>query len=702
VIDGYVVGATVCDADGHCAVSGANGEVSADFDGTALTSTGGKVDINQNGIADSFEPDAVTMKAPAGYTLITPITTLVAEGADPQKLAEVTGMDVDTLLNTDPIAANNPDLIKLYQTTAVVIQNNAEKNLITQINTYTPTQTSTTVLPDVNNDVTATMSPGVTLYATLAKNSVTDYTTKNFIDYIVSSSAASAADLDVVLETNRMTMTTPSTTTTGNLATTYTTTTVTGDMNTTTTVTTTTPTTTTTTSTSGNILPDIDGTSTSSTSTSATSLELEPNSGTSTASTDTLPKFSSEPVYTLPQYVVKIAGSEIEVNKIDDHNFEFKSPVYFNINDGEEFNLTVESDFNFSSVFDDTVATDGNYYGTIFLHYYDEDNSSVEMNLTIKNVKFKIYGSKLTNIYFVADETEFNLTSPEANDTATVADDYTFNAYEANLTDVILNDGNLGTIKDDIVSINNNDFNTTNHDYVINYQLSFAGITDNVKGKYKIIDSVAPTLDINNGEPWILPRNTDVNITVGTTNKDADTATCTVDPSGGLSCKIDSTGNVYLEGKTDDALEKLDSTITLTDSDGNEVSKSIVIEILDPADTALVQNWDLDSDADGNYSDKKIFMEINGTVSTDDIVDVNTTATDVPNGSPENNVTVYLYKDQDALNGNGGDYIKFIFDADVYGDNDVFVLKNDDGKVVKFRVGDVTSSNNSFYFTDNY
>jgi hypothetical protein len=95
---------------------------------------------------------------------------------------------------------------------------------------------------------------------------------------------------------------------------------------------------------------------------------------------------------------------------------------------------------------------------------------------------------------------------------------------------------------------------------------------------------------------------------------------------------------------------------------------------------------------DGNYSGYHIEMNLTGSLDNN-VVEVNTSA-DLVTGDPENNVTVYLLNSKDDAD----NFIRFIFDANVYKSNDVFVIKRGDGKEVKFRVGDVDVSNNSFYF----
>ena len=92
VVDGYVIGANVCDENGVCASTEKDGIAKAAYTDTTLIATGGYIDINANNEIDDNDiklPDTFTLKTPAGKSVISPLTALIANGADANKLAEV-------------------------------------------------------------------------------------------------------------------------------------------------------------------------------------------------------------------------------------------------------------------------------------------------------------------------------------------------------------------------------------------------------------------------------------------------------------------------------------------------------------------------------------------------------------------------------------------------------------------------------------
>ena len=190
-----------------------------------------------------------------------------------------------------------------------------------------------------------------------------------------------------------------------------------------------------------------------------------------------------------------------------------------------------------------------------------------------------------------------------------------------------------------------------------------------------------------NGEKFIVAKNSDINLTIGKANKTG--AECKVEGIS-LSCKILSDKSVKLQGKTPDSEQISNILITLTDGDYKD-SKSLNLEVLKPATNSFLSNWDLNSSKDGNYTENKVAISYKGSVGT--TIDVNSSVSPLPTGSPENNVSVYIYKSKtDSSN-----YIKFVFDGAVYKSNDVFKIKNSDGVAI-FRVGDITKSDNTIYF----
>jgi hypothetical protein len=138
VIDGYVIGSHVCDASGICADTNENGIAAQSFANTVLTAKSGYIDVNGNHQIDDSDinlPNDFTLKTPAGKTIITPITDLIANGADPVKLAKTLGINVNDLY-TDPIATNNVELAKIFQMIYIAKTTNKETELVNKINSY--------------------------------------------------------------------------------------------------------------------------------------------------------------------------------------------------------------------------------------------------------------------------------------------------------------------------------------------------------------------------------------------------------------------------------------------------------------------------------------------------------------------------------------------------------------------------------------
>ena len=149
VVDGYVIGANVCDANNVCATTDNNGTAIAKFADTVLTSKGGYIDVNGNNQIDDNDialPDNFTLKTVAGKSVISPITDLIANGANPAKLAEILGIDENELYN-DPIATNNIELAKAIQIVYALKAENKEDAFIQKINNFTFESTPNTDLP---------------------------------------------------------------------------------------------------------------------------------------------------------------------------------------------------------------------------------------------------------------------------------------------------------------------------------------------------------------------------------------------------------------------------------------------------------------------------------------------------------------------------------------------------------------------------
>jgi hypothetical protein len=129
---------------------------------TTLTSKAGYIDVNNNAKIDSDVdiplPDTFELKAPAGVSVISPISDLVANGADKAKLAAILGVD-ENVLFSDPIATNNIDLAKAIQIVYALKSVNKETDLVAKVNSYQVTQNasqsaSQTDLPTFDQTVT--------------------------------------------------------------------------------------------------------------------------------------------------------------------------------------------------------------------------------------------------------------------------------------------------------------------------------------------------------------------------------------------------------------------------------------------------------------------------------------------------------------------------------------------------------------------
>ena len=165
VIDGYIMNATVCDANNVCAQTDATGSATAAFDiSTQLTSTGGTIDANNNQLDDDAI-SALTLKSVAGHTNITPLTDLIANGADADKLAALLGLTSTDLLYADPIATNNLNLAKAIQLVYVSKVVGTADTLITSVNDYvvetpavvTPATETNSSLPAIGSTTTPTV-----------------------------------------------------------------------------------------------------------------------------------------------------------------------------------------------------------------------------------------------------------------------------------------------------------------------------------------------------------------------------------------------------------------------------------------------------------------------------------------------------------------------------------------------------------------
>ena len=145
VVDGYIIGATLTqECSNVSATTGANGIATADFNASCgITATGGTIDVNQNGLKDANELTAPTMKTVAAKDIISPLTNLIAQGANEDKLAAALGV-AKADLYTDPIATNNTTVAKAFQIAYAVEVGGKTTEFISKVNTFSAATTSTT------------------------------------------------------------------------------------------------------------------------------------------------------------------------------------------------------------------------------------------------------------------------------------------------------------------------------------------------------------------------------------------------------------------------------------------------------------------------------------------------------------------------------------------------------------------------------
>jgi len=136
VVDGYVIGANVCDQKGVCATTDLNGTAVSIFDGQSiLTAKGGYIDVNNNKKIDDEDimlPETFTLKTPNGKNIITPLTDLVANGVNATKLADFIGVNTDSLFS-DPVSTNNIKIAKAIQIAYIVKAEHKESEFVKKI-----------------------------------------------------------------------------------------------------------------------------------------------------------------------------------------------------------------------------------------------------------------------------------------------------------------------------------------------------------------------------------------------------------------------------------------------------------------------------------------------------------------------------------------------------------------------------------------
>ena len=673
VIDGYVIGARVCDTQGQCGITGADGIVRADFHkGSVLTSVGGKIDVNFNGIADSDEPDAPTMKS--NGDLISPITTLVVDGMNINKLSSLTGLSEEELLNEDPIQTNNVQLVKLFNAFYPVLKENRASQFVSLINNINQNGSTNSALPQIGGTQSTTTSVFNLVKASLGNNEDIAFV-QQVEDASVSNNAKMLSQqldekkINLInnnifqVNNNGGSASASINTNTGGGSASATVNTNTGGGSASATVNT---------NTGGSGLPDFNNPTT-------------PAAGTVVSSNSALPAINSTNVNNIPtnnQYnpsyspvppiyeiMLNSLNRTLSLTKINDTTYELKNPLYVNIHN-KDFNVSTLFDINSSLVFQKVTFTpDGNLNGTSEITLNDKnDSSNADINIT--GIVYKIKDQNMTQADFSNITYELNQ-STDTNHTGTL-DAGTFTGFDINLSKAY-------------EGLDEAEYNQTNHVYDFKVEYNISGKILTLKGQYGVVDIKPPIITLNNSY-FILEKGKEINLSIGSSN--VDSVPCSI-KGVDLSCEVNGSGSILLQGTVPSTVGVVLTDITI-DNQGMKDTKSFDSEIINPITTPLVKDWNI---SDENYSGYHIEMNLTGSLDNN-ITDVNTTLTDPPTGSPENNVTVYLLNSKTDSN----DYIRFVFDANVYGSNDAFRISRKDGKSVTFRVGDIDSSHNSYYF----
>ena len=667
VLDGYVVGATVCDEKGNCYKSSSYGMVEGNFEkNSTLFSTGGKIDTNLNGIADADEPDAPDMGTVFDAKLINPLTTLIVQGADINKLSEILEVSAESILNENPLETNNVKLLKAYQILYPVLKESKVSQIVEKINSYNKNKPVQTELPAFDDENTVS---GIVYLAEVSKSVLSDEADKKFVDYVLNSDVNDVITLDMGVENIKKDLSVlvqvknnENENNEENL--------------------------------SENNISETNITSGNSQNVSQSSTQ---SVSTSHVQTD-LPDFDSDNVEYIPTHnepvtqpsvtyepvpYVMLNGKKYEVEKKSDMDYEIKTLIKIN-KKYEDFNLSKMTDVNLTPIYGDyTVTPDGFYTGTILININDL-NDTDDMNLTFKNVNFQVVGNKLIKINFNTS-TKIDLNSTNLNKTENFTPSVDLKDFDINLTKVI---ENTTTIKNSLKTLETN-FSDNDHKYDYTLDVNFSGRDFKLKTSYFTFTDIIPKITLDD-DYFVLEENKEINLSVGKVNKpDVD---CKIE-NASYKCVIDSAKNIYIQGTTPNS-EKIESlTLKVSDKYGYEDTKDISFAIVKPMDNPVVLNWPLSSD----YNASKIVLSgLNGNISTSNKVSVYSNIDNLPTGVSENNVTYFIFKDKTSVNSNTN-YFKFTFDYDAY-KHTAFKIVNDDNKTVIIRVDDYSPSNNVYYF----
>ena len=702
VIDSYVIGATVCDSDGVCAKTDENGVAKARFNRSgALTSTGGFIDANLNHIVDANEVKAPTMSdINASSSVITPITDLLAHGADKNKLATLLEIPVADLY-TNPIKNNNIVLAKAMQISSVLISSNSSRTtLIDKINTYTPQKKTTTALPDFGS---SSELKGIKLFSNYALTAAKSTNAQNFIINVQNSDASDVQTfmnnseklkINKIVE-NTIVKTDSNTTASSSSVSPSSSVSTLSDNNNSSVSDTTTNSSTSSASThlspsTNSALPNFDDasntTNTSSTSESTTSSALPNFDSNQTSGFSDTPTNSFTPpaISVTPQYDVKFFNRDVVVTKTDNDNFKFKTEQQYNLSKND-FNLTAFLDVNMTSLFSSskyTTLAQGHHSGKILFNFRDKDIKS-DVNLTANDVDYFIDVNKtLSKITLQNGKVvDLNATNTADSGSETLTTNYVTNGYYINLSKAL-----NSTLNAKLTDLNNT-FIAPDHNYTMSVIYDIHGIQKHLTGDFKVINAVAPSFTLLGTTPAdILLDKSSQNMKIATASSYP--LKCELNGVSGLSCSVDANKDLNITGTPSANVGLYSATITLTNEKYNlDYNKTINISIIDTVDTQLVSDWNLTND--GNFTGAKIFLDGNDSNKINVYTSATAAASLAAGSAPESNQTILIDDD------NGTYRINFTFDNVYYSNNDVFKIVTDKNKSVTFRLGDFSAANNS-------
>jgi len=201
VVDSYIVNAVVKDNNGKViGYTDKSGKIYTTVENLAypLHASGGFIDVNQNGEFDSedmqvpLDVEFVTDKG----DVISPLTTLIANGVDAKKLAELAGVGDPELFYSDPIADNNITLEKANQIAYALIASESVDNFIYNLNISNNSDLPTFSYTDAAVAETGTLEAfaNVAVTATSSKPDA-----QSFINQVVSLDVQSADEIESAL-----------------------------------------------------------------------------------------------------------------------------------------------------------------------------------------------------------------------------------------------------------------------------------------------------------------------------------------------------------------------------------------------------------------------------------------------------------------------------------------------------------------------